>query len=268
MRLAWATDIHLDHCDAATQQDFIQCIQDASADALCLTGDLSDGPQIQGHLEQLAQALELPIYFVLGNHDYYHRSLAEVRREMRELSRSSRFLHWMPVSGVIPLNASTAIVGHDAWGDGLHGDVYKSWIKMSDFRLIQELKEASEIGVEERVALLQHLGQEAADYLGQLLPEALEQYEKLVLLLHPPPYREACLYGAEVADDHWAPYFTCKAVGDLLDALLPHYPHCSVTVLAGHTHNVCDLQLRANLRVLVGAAEYEKPRLERVLSFI
>ncbi|MEZ0374764.1 MAG: phosphoesterase, partial [Candidatus Sericytochromatia bacterium] len=62
------------------------------------------------------------------------------------------------------------------------------------------------------------------------------------------------------------PHFTCRAVGDLLLELLPGYPSCQLTVLAGHTHNVCDLRHLPNLRLCVGAAEYGQPALADVFE--
>lgn len=263
MKLAWATDIHLDHCDQATLEAFITTLRHTEADAFCLTGDLSEAPQLQGHLEQLAQALERPIYFVLGNHDYYHGSLAGVRAQMQELSQRSPWLRWLPATGLIPLSKQTVILGHDCWGDGRNGDVHGTWVKLKDFRLIGDFIAAGETG---RVALLNRLGDEGAGHLRSLLPDALAHYAQVVLLMHPPPLREACLYGTEMADDNWAPHFTCKAVGDLLLEWLPQYPASQLTVLAGHTHNVCDLNYAPNLRLCTGTAEYGQPGLAGIFE--
>lgn len=265
MKLAWATDIHLDHCDAAGLTEFFNKLAAQQADAYCLTGDLSEAPLLRNHLEQLAEAVQKPVYFILGNHDYYHGSIPAVRADMTELTQTSAWLRWLPATGIIPLSEETCILGHDCWGDGRNGDVVNTWVKLKDFRLIEDFAIAGESG---RVALLNRLGDEGADYLRGLLPEALSRYKQVVLLMHMPPLREACLYGTEVADDNWAPHFTCKAVGDLLLELLPDYPHSEVTVLAGHTHNICDLRPieGLGLRICVGAAEYGQPEIASILE--
>jgi len=267
VKLAWATDIHLDHCDENIKTDFIDTLRKSQSDGLCLTGDLSDAPSIQGHLEWLAKELQIPIYFILGNHDYYYGNLTLVRQAMRKLSKESPWLQWMPATGIVPLSDTTCIIGHDCWGDGRNGDVYNSWLKLTDFRLIADLKLAFEQGGEEaRVKLLNQLGDQGAKHFREYLPKALEQYQEVILLMHAPPFREACLYGVEVADDNWAPHFTCKAVGDVLLEFMPQYPHKNLTVLAGHTHNICDLQHLENLRIKVGAAEYEQPAIAEILN--
>lgn len=263
MQLAWATDIHLDHCKPEALQAFLEALTAAQADALCLTGDLSEAPQLQAHLCLLAEHLQKPVYFVLGNHDYYHGSIAEVRQRMTQLSQQHPWLRWLPAAGLVPLSPESCLLGHDCWGDGRNGNLAQSWIKMTDFRLISEFVKAGENG---REALLHRLGDEGADYLRPLLYQALSEFRQVWLLMHPPPLREACLYGSEVADDHWAPYFTCKAAGDLLLEVLPQYPQTQLTVLAGHTHNVCDLQALPNLRIKVGLADYGQPTLAELLS--
>lgn len=267
MHLIWATDIHLDHSNPAQRADFATSLKQYEGAGLCLTGDLSEAPQLRADLEWLADQLQMPIYFILGNHDYYHGSIEEVRREMADLTAQSAWLNWMPAAGILPLSAESCILGHDCWGDGRNGDVYETWVKLKDFRLIAELEQAFETGgVEARVQLLHELGDQGAAHFRQVLPQALDNYPEVVLLMHPPPFREACRYGREMADDNWAPHFTCKAVGDVLLEILPQYPHSKVRVLAGHTHNSWFYQALPNLSVQVGQAEYGQPTLAALLA--
>src|SRR5690606_16080809 len=147
-QLAWATDIHFDHAGPEAKTAFLQALQTSEAEALCLTGDLSEAPQLTEHLQEIAGAFERPVYFVLGNHDYYHSSLSAVRTQMQRLSQDHPWLRWLPACGITPLNAQTALLGHDGWGDGRHGNLAQSWIKMTDFRLIDDFVRAGETGRE------------------------------------------------------------------------------------------------------------------------
>lgn len=262
-RLAWATDIHFDHAEPGAKVAFLAALQHSDAEALCLTGDLSEAPQLTAHLQEIAEAFARPVYFVLGNHDYYHGSLTAVRAEMQALSQQSEWLRWLPACGLIPLNDQTVLLGHDGWGDGRYGNLAQSWIKMTDFRLIADFVAAGEAG---REALLNQLGDQGAEHLARFLPEALSQFEQVVVLMHAPPLRESCLYGTDIADDNWAPYFACKAMGDVLLDHAARYPTRQLTVLAGHTHNVCDILPLPNLRIRVGAASYGQPGLSDTLN--
>jgi 3',5'-cyclic-AMP phosphodiesterase len=75
--------------------------------------------------------LRVPIYFVLGNQDFYGGSIAAVREAVARKAAASRWLHWLPESGVIPLTANTALVGHDSWADGRLGDFFRSEVMLN-----------------------------------------------------------------------------------------------------------------------------------------
>ena len=277
-RLSWATDIHLDHCDDSAFERFIDSLKAESPDALCLTGDLSEAPRLAHDLTRVADALGVPVYFVLGNHDYYHGSIAEIRQAMTQLTQNHPLLFWLPATpeAGIALTPKVRLIGHGAWGDGGNGNLDESWIRLQDFRKIKELIEANgntdHLSAEERKArpitqelktLLRELGKEGAEFLEPRLHKALETSQHVYLLMHPPPFREACLYGTEMADDHWAPHFTCRAVGDMLKRVMAECPDRQLPVLAGHTHNIHDAWVYPNIRVCVGAAEYGHPRLSQ-----
>ena len=70
MRLAWATDIHLDFLADEQVRAFAGALVADRPDAVILSGDLSHAEQLEHHLRLLAGATSCPIYFVLGNHDY------------------------------------------------------------------------------------------------------------------------------------------------------------------------------------------------------
>ena len=59
-------------------------------DAVLLGGDIGEAPSLKGYLLGLEDHLERPIYFVLGNHDFYQGSIADVRDEMFGLTQQSR----------------------------------------------------------------------------------------------------------------------------------------------------------------------------------
>src|SRR5688572_6514389 len=69
VKLAWATDIHLDCASKTHIQDFLDGIKNSGADKLVVTGDISQARKLKGHLQLLGETVET--YFVLGNHDFY-----------------------------------------------------------------------------------------------------------------------------------------------------------------------------------------------------
>jgi len=81
-----------------------------------------------------------------------------------------------------------------------------------------------------------------------------------------PPLREAAWCHGRPSGDDYLPFFSSKAVGDMLLEVAESHPACQILVLCGHTHGGGEVQVLLNLRVLTGAAEYGHPKIERVFS--
>ncbi len=120
-----------------------------------MCGDIAVAKNIDKILLKLADEIQIPIYFVLGNHDYYHGSIAKVREEVRHLSIDSNQLFWLPESGPVQLSDEVALIGHGGWGDARFGDFDESTVYLSDYVAIQEL---AGISNSERKAQIESIG--------------------------------------------------------------------------------------------------------------
>ena len=138
-RLAWATDIHLNFLRAEGVDAFCDALAREAPDAIVLTGDLAEAPDLVAHLETMERRLARPIYFVLGNHDFYRGSIRGVRERVAALCEGSRHLRWMNREGVVELTPETGLVGHDGWADGRNGDYFGSPLLFTDWVVIEEL---------------------------------------------------------------------------------------------------------------------------------
>jgi len=269
MRLVWLTDIHLNFVSAARKDRMFDEICDAKPDAVLLGGDIAEADSFAGCLKEMAERIGVPVYFVLGNHDYYRGSIEDVRRVARELTRDCDLLHWLPDVGAVPITEDVSLVGHGGWGDGRTGSFLDSEIMLNDYFLIRELREANGAGRVLTPSLLDKLnalGDEAAEYFRTVLPSALERSREVFVLMHVPPFLEACWHDGKLSDANWSPHFTCKAAGDALLELSEQFPECRVTVLCGHTHSEGEAVVGENLQVLTGRAEYGAPGLQRVFD--
>ncbi|MBI5032602.1 MAG: metallophosphoesterase [Chloroflexi bacterium] len=138
-RIAWMTDLHLDFVENSKQiEQFCQSIVALNPDAVFIGGDIAVAETVEASLLMLVTQLRRPIYFVLGNHDFYKGSIAGVRAKIAQLTHRASLLHWLSNSGVIELTPNTGLIGHDGWADGRLGNRIRSHVMLNDYFLIQE----------------------------------------------------------------------------------------------------------------------------------
>jgi 3',5'-cyclic AMP phosphodiesterase CpdA len=261
-RLAWATDIHFEFASVDQIVAFCESIIAATPDGLLIAGDIGQAQSVERYLRALDKALPMPVYFVLGNHDYYNGSITDVRAAIAEFVTASKHLHWMPAEGVVQIGEDTGLVGHDGWADGRCGDFASSRVMLNDYRLIREL---SGLTPPARLAMLNALGDEAAAHFRRVLPEALARFHTVIALTHVPPFAETSWYQGRISDPDWLPHFCARALGDVLLEVADAHPDRELLVLCGHTHGGAGVEIRPNLRVVVGAAEYGHPVMQDVI---
>ncbi len=262
-RLAWATDVHFEFATVDVVAAFCERIIALAPDGLLLTGDIAQATSIERYLRALDRVLPLPIYFVLGNHDFYHGSIADVRAAVDAVVAQATHLTWMSRAAVVPVAANTALVGHDGWADARCGDYASSRVLLNDYRLIRELTGLSPA---DRRTALEGLGDEAAAHFARVLPAALAHHRHVIALTHVPPFPEASWYQGRIADPDWLPHFCAAAVGEVFVRVMDAHPDHDLLVLCGHTHTGAPVQIRPNLRVLVGSATYGRPEVQEVLE--
>src|ERR1700682_6406124 len=102
-RLAWLTDIHLNFVKPPAIETLCQQIAEQRSDVLLISGDIGEAPNVADYVSMLESRLQMPIYFVLGNHDFYRGSITGVREAIKALTARSISVHWLPQTGVVQL---------------------------------------------------------------------------------------------------------------------------------------------------------------------
>lgn len=263
MRVVWLTDIHLNFCSPFAVRAYLDEVAATAPEAVVISGDIGEATDVAHYLRQLADAVDCPVYFVLGNHDFYFGSIHAVRRQMRDVCRECSTLHYLTESGVFPLSPTLGLIGHDGWADGRIGDYDGSFVMLNDYKLIAELAPYDK---QRRLGVLNSLGDAAAACLRESLAESVARFPHTLLVTHVPPMREAAWHEGRWSDDEWAPHFTCKAVGDAILDVMSQHPDRRLTVLCGHTHGEGEHRPLPNVIILTGAAEYRSPAVCRVLE--
>jgi predicted phosphodiesterase len=263
MRLGWLSDIHLDAAPERTRAAFLRELAATRVDAWLLGGDIDIAPYLVRALRDIKSALSDPVYFVLGNHDFYGASIASVRDDVRSAAGSCGNLVWLTGADPVALDGEVALVGDDGWGDGRFGDPHGSTLELTDFYAIRDLVGLSR---EDRIRALNRLGDECAARLAPKLRAAANMRHHVVVLTHVPPFREATWHEGRISDDHGLPWFSCKAVGDVILEAARDNPTCDFLVLCGHTHSGGRCAPASNIEVITAQAEYEKPRIQAILE--
>lgn len=264
---AWATDTHLDCLGDDNQRllAFAESLIRDNPTGIFLTGDISNARDVVYKLSVIERVVQRPIYFVLGNHDYYGGEIDKVRQVMKELSNMSPFLKYMPTMPYYALSTSSAVVGHDGWYDAYNGDWKNSKFVMNDWYMIHDFMPVAN-APGSIVALSRRLAHDAVKHVHDGIKQAVRYYKNIVILTHYPPFAESHIYNGSVGDDHAQPWFTSRMMGDMLLDAAKAFPTHSFFVLAGHTHGAYSGRHAPNLEVHVGGAEYNKPQLQRLIE--
>ncbi|MGK5095542.1 metallophosphoesterase [Deltaproteobacteria bacterium TL4] len=298
MKLIWLTDIHLNFLADAAVEHFLEQVRALSPEGILISGDIGEAPDVCDFLQRMDRYWECPIFFVLGNHDYYKGSIENVRADLQPLLSASKKLHYLTVCEPLALTPTTGLIGHDSWADGRLGDYWNSTVLLSDYVLIKELaqrepdarfqeidiqssqeewnpenqerwlKQTFKITQEQRWKKLNWLGDQAAVCLETKLVHALEHFEHVILVTHVPPFLEACWHEGHFSNKDFLPHFACKAVGNILLKTMETHPCQFLTVLCGHTHSSGLAFIRPNLMVKTGGATYRKPQIQETVFVV
>jgi len=262
MTLDWITDPHLDHLPSSDELiKFVQQLNSRNSDGLLLTGDIAESNTLYDYLGILSGAYQRPIYFVLGNHDYYGNWMKETHAHVRAVcgATPAGILNWMPNVGVVMLSPRTALVGHGGMYDGQAGKPGLE-MAMTDFFMPGgnfDMIRALELGSRHLFKLLLKLGHECGEHIKKTVREAARQGARRILVLtHVPPFLEASYFRGSPSEPTHAPFYVNKGLGDALLELSSELPKVRLEVFAGHTHGPRTYHAAQNLVVRVGSARY------------
>jgi len=260
--LDWITDPHLDHFRSKEMLiSFVDKLYARDSAGLLITGDIAESHNIVPFMEIVGGAYQRPVYFVLGNHDYYGGWMAETQSKVRELCRDvpHDILNWMSDRGPVWFDDTTALIGHDGFYDGQEGAPGLGFA-MTDFcspHGIHDLIQALGKGSHELFEKLLELGQNSADHVHMQATKAYRKGARRILVLtHVPPFLGASYYRGRPSEPRAAPFYVNKSMGDVLLDLANEMPDATFEVYAGHTHGKREYRPCENMVVRVGNARY------------
>ncbi len=263
MKLAWATDTHLDMVDDAFVVGEVMRAN-VACDALLITGDVAASPSLVSSLRDIRRGIAVPVYFILGNHDYWYGGFVETHARARLATAEIPGVTWLREAGVVQLSERVALVGTDGFYDAGYGKPHDSGVVMNDWRKIEELRGPLFDGT--LLTELRYHGQLCATEAEPVLRDALDAYPEVIFATHVPPWPEAAWHKGQRTDPECLPWYTSRAMGEMLARVAAEYPHRQIRVLCGHVHSPGEAQIADNLRCSTGAAEYGAPAVWTVID--
>ncbi len=263
MKLLWFTDTHYDFFGGKRVKRFFEKIEKIKPDGIIHSGDIANGKLVKGVLELYKKTVSSPLYFVLGNHDFYYSSFGKVRKSLKEFLKDSEKIFWLTESEPIKLTDNIVIVGDDGWADARFGDPENSNLRLNDFIAIEEIAETPP---KERFKLYRRLGDESAERLNSKLEKATLISDNIIVVTHPSPFKETTFYGSVQSDENGLPWFSSKVIGEVILKYADKYKNKKFLVLCGHTHERVEKIIRDNLKVKVGGAEYGKLEIQEIFE--
>jgi predicted phosphohydrolase len=214
-------------------------------EGILITGDISNAERLDEHLAVLS-TLGCPIFFVLGNHDFWHGSFAGVTALVRSTCSKKTNLVFLDQGGLVQLGGGAALMGGQGWGDGQAGLGEKSPVTSRDRQLIQEFADKPR---EKYFEMLRKMGRASAVSFSQMAVQALEDSQHLILATHVPPFAASALREPE-----YLPYYVNVALGEEILRVAHQFPLKRISVYCGHTHRECVYRPLPNVTVHVAEA--------------
>lgn len=286
-RLIHCSDIHLNFCHEEGIKQFCRRLIEARPDVVVITGDIAEAQNVVpllGLLQIHTAPETFPIFFVLGNHDYYNGSIRDVKKTMENLftyqhkgikvpqigkGDPGKRLVWLGSSEVVPLTNDVCLVGADGLYDGQYANWFASRVDMNDYYVIKELSWPACVTRGDRFDAMNVIAKEDATLIKANIDLAFKEYKakKVFVATHIPPFKENAVYNGKVSDEHWMPHFSSKATGDELLAAAIENPDKEIVALCGHSHGEAEVKPMPNLLCYTGPARYRHPAIARIWEF-
>lgn len=261
MKLIWCSDIHLNFLREEWKRvDFYTRVKESEGDIVVVSGDIAESHNVAKLVAEMESYVQKPVLFILGNHDFYGSSVAAVKRSVNRLA-------YLPSRDYVLLNASTALLGVDGWGDCRNGDFENSRLTMSDWLHIEDLKKGYLHGMDKLKVVLQSLADKDASLLAKRVKLAIKDgFKRIIIVTHVPPFEEASLHAGRKSTPDGLPFFSSQILGSTILPIAKKNPGVDFLWLSGHTHSRVEYKACANMVCKVAKAEYYYPQIEEILN--
>lgn len=248
--IIWATDVHLNYFTDEYITNFGKTLsQSYKASGLIISGDISLGNKLERNIKTLSNAVQMPIYLVLGNHDFWYSSFNKTESLLDDICKDKSIINLN--KDFVKINDDTVITGFTGWYDCRFGTIDKDvqmndWIKIEDFKnqdpiILSQNRSASYLSFKDRSISFKDTG-----------------IKNQIIVTHFPPFENLI----KEKDDS-KPFYGSSDSGKMLLEIKNNFD--KVICLSGHTHNRARYNID-NLSCYVGEACRGKPSLAGIID--
>lgn len=250
----WFTDPHLSRVMPWNKIALISYLRKENPSGIFLTGDISNGFFATLDLKILSTFVKCPIYFVLGNHDYYGSSFGKVHSDIKSLCKKNKNLVWLTDSEPVSLSNDSALIGTEGWYDGGAGNP-KYLAGTIDWFMIEELRKLN--SSEERLEAFRNLASTSAKLIEEKIDKAFSNgHSTVYILTHFPPWKEATHHIGTFFENYWLPYNTNVILGETIEKVMKKYPGKNAKIMAGHSHEKKWIHVANNIECRINSPKH------------
>lgn len=258
------TDLHLDQAESKSTSQLLQKLETQEYDIALITGDVASSRDLAEHLTMLAKACgDRPLYFTLGNHDFYGNTIADTRQLITNVCRQIPNLHYLSSGGAVDLGNRTVLVGGDGWADGQWRGRKTKDIISPDHYSIRDFRGLNKW---ECFRKMRQLGQASAVSIINRMRPALRYNRQIYVASHIPAFRTSAHFDGKPCDANHQPHFVHAQLGAMLIWMAQRNSTTRFTVLGGHTHSECKDIVLENLTSIIGGHRRHRPEIQKILA--
>ena len=250
----WLSDLHVDRLAPSAINSLIGRILAANSDGIWITGDIGEPPTNWNFLKALAAQCRVPIYFVLGNHDYYGQSIEISRVHANDISTLYSHVHYLTLQTPILLKNHVLLIGMDAWANtGEVGLTQLTW----DSEAIIDLKANNRTLLK---SIMNDLAEQDANLLLAKCRQGITQnITEVRVLTHIPPFIPPTdLALPKPLQQNRSVFYSC-ALNRAITILNDEYPHIYFYFHSGHVHRLLTYKIDGTQGKVIAAYTPDQP---------